>query len=99
MQPVQPEQDSVLWHSITSDCALKRQASSCSGLSQNEASDRLAKYGENRLPQTAKRSDFMRFLLHFHNILIYVLLACTVVTAALEHWVDTRAGSHFVNEI
>ncbi|UUI59155.1 cation-transporting P-type ATPase [Aeromonas salmonicida] len=89
MQPVQPEQDPVLWHSITSDCALKRQASSCSGLSQNEASVRLAKYGENRLPQTARRSDFIRFLLHFHNILIYVLLACTVVTAALEHWVDT----------
>jgi len=30
-----------------------------------------------------------RFLLQFHNILIYVLLACAAVTAALAHWVDT----------
>ena len=31
----------------------------------------------------------MRFLLQFHNILIYVLLGCAVVTAALGHPVDT----------
>jgi magnesium-transporting ATPase (P-type) len=31
----------------------------------------------------------LRFALHFHNVLIYVLLASALVTAFLEHWVDT----------
>ena len=31
----------------------------------------------------------MRFLLQFHNILIYVLLAAAAVTALLGHAVDT----------
>jgi calcium-translocating P-type ATPase len=31
----------------------------------------------------------MRFLVQFHNVLIYVLLGAAVVTAALQHWIDT----------
>jgi magnesium-transporting ATPase (P-type) len=31
----------------------------------------------------------MRFLIQFHNVLIYVLLGAALVTAALRHWVDT----------
>ena len=31
----------------------------------------------------------LRFLAHFHNVLIYVLLASAAVTAALQHWIDT----------
>lgn len=27
--------------------------------------------------------------MHFHNVLIYVLLRAAVVTATLQHWVDT----------
>jgi magnesium-transporting ATPase (P-type) len=36
-----------------------------------------------------KRSPFVRFILHFHNILIYVLLGAAVVTALLDHITDT----------
>ncbi|MDO6749107.1 P-type ATPase, partial [Gilvimarinus sp. 1_MG-2023] len=31
----------------------------------------------------------LRFLQHFHNVLIYVLIASAVITALLGHWVDT----------
>lgn len=31
----------------------------------------------------------LRFLAHFNNVLIYVLIASAAVTAALQHWVDT----------
>lgn len=31
----------------------------------------------------------MRFLLQFHHILIYVLLCSAVITAVLNHWIDT----------
>lgn len=50
---------------------------------------RLTTFGWNKLPEPERRSVVKRFLLHFHNILIYVLLAAAAVTAAMEHWVDT----------
>lgn len=59
------------------------------GLSASEAARRLAEHGANRIPEPPRRSALVRFLLHFHNILIYVLLASAVITAMLSHWVDT----------
>ncbi|NBD28974.1 MAG: HAD-IC family P-type ATPase [Alphaproteobacteria bacterium] len=59
------------------------------GLSADEAARRLDCYGPNRLPQPPRRNPVLRFLSHFHNVLIYVLIGSAVVTAALQHWVDT----------
>lgn len=59
------------------------------GLSTAEAARRLSAHGPNRLPEPPKRSAVLRFLAQFHNLLIYVLIASSVVTAALQHWVDT----------
>ncbi len=59
------------------------------GLSQNEAESRLEKHGPNRLPEPPRRSAILRFLSHFHNVLIYVLLGAAVITASLGHLVDT----------
>ena len=59
------------------------------GLSEREAENRLKTYGLNRLPQAVKRGPVIRFLRHFHNILIYVLLGAAVITMLLDHWVDT----------
>jgi magnesium-transporting ATPase (P-type) len=41
------------------------------------------------LPEPPTRSALIRFLLQFHNILIYVLLGSAIVTAFLDHLVDT----------
>ncbi len=59
------------------------------GLSSEEAERRLETRGPNRLPEPARRSPLIRFLLHFHNILIYVLLGSAVITAVLGHVADT----------
>ena len=59
------------------------------GLSHDEAARRLARHGPNRLTPPKRRGPLLRFLLQFHNVLIYVLLAASVVTALLAHWVDT----------
>ncbi len=77
------------WHSIQSKQVLEQLESHSSGLSQQEAEARLANYGPNQLPQPARRSALMRFLLQFHNILIYVLIGAAVITALLGHWIDT----------
>ncbi len=79
-----------LWHSLTKESSLEKLETSLEdGLSHPEAQSRFVKYGANRLPEAVRQSAFIRFLLHFHNILIYVLIGSSIITAFLGHWVDT----------
>ncbi|WP_273180202.1 MULTISPECIES: cation-transporting P-type ATPase [Methylophaga] len=77
------------WHTLSVESLFETVNSSATGLKQQEAEERLKRYGKNSLPKAKKRSAFIRFLSHFHNILIYVLLGSAVITAALAHWIDT----------
>lgn len=77
------------WHSISSTEVLKALEASYDGLSATEADERLQRYGLNKLQEKKKQSVIVRFLLQFKNILIYVLLAAAVVTAMLDHMIDT----------
>mgnify|MGYP000058911372 CR=1 FL=1 len=86
-QPVQMAQPS--WHAMPADEVVSHLDTTPSGLKPEIAAARLAEHGPNRLPETKQRSAFMRLLLQFHNVLIYVLLAAALVTAFLQHWVDT----------
>jgi len=77
------------WHATTADEVMRRLNSNTkSGLDAAEVSRRLAQYGPNRLPEGAKRSSVMRFLLQFNNVLVYVLLAAGFVKAMLGLWLD-----------
>jgi len=76
-------------HDRTIEGALAALDATNEGLSTDEAARRLAEHGQNRLPEPPRRNAVVRFLVHFHNVLIYVLLGASVVTAALGHWVDT----------
>ncbi len=76
-------------HDKTHESVLERLGSTQAGLSTQEATRRLSEYGPNRLPEPPRRNPILRFLAHFHNVLIYVLLGSSVVTALLGHWVDT----------
>ncbi len=77
------------WHAKASENVLGTLRANEDGLSSQEATTRLESYGPNRLPEQAKRSALVRFLLHFHNILIYVLLGSATITAVLGQLVDT----------
>jgi len=77
------------WYRLPAQETLDAVSSSAHGLSHAEAARRLAQYGPNRLTPPKRRGSLLRFLLQFHNVLIYVLLASAVVTALLAHWVDT----------
>jgi magnesium-transporting ATPase (P-type) len=75
-------------HAEPIEAALDRVGADAEGLSSDEASRRLETHGPNALPVAKPRSAILRFLTHFHNVLIYVLLAAAVVTAALGEFVD-----------
>jgi magnesium-transporting ATPase (P-type) len=76
------------WHALETEDVLQRARTTPRGLSQDEAARRLARVGPNRLPAGKKQSALTRFLLQFHNLLIYILLAAAVLSYLFEHAVD-----------
>ena len=89
------------WHAVPADEAFATLESSPEGLSTQEAKDRLNAFGPNMLAQSARRGPLIRFLLQFHNVLIYVLLVAAVITALLQEWVDSMVifGVTIVNAL
>ncbi|MBL1320930.1 MAG: cation-transporting P-type ATPase [Methylophaga sp.] len=88
------------WHHINQNDVLAHfKTSSTSGLDPLSLTERQQKYGLNLLPEGKTRSALQRFLYQFHNVLIYVLILASVVTALLGHWVDTGVilGVVFIN--
>lgn len=77
------------WHNKTSEETLTALKTTASGLNESDVTQRLATVGFNRLPEPKRKNVFLRFLSHFHNILIYVLLGASAITASLGHLVDT----------
>ncbi|MCK5361257.1 MAG: hypothetical protein KAJ95_11555, partial [Gammaproteobacteria bacterium] len=80
--------DSEPWHAESVKTVFDLLDTSAAGLSAVEVSNRISKYGSNRLPESGTRGPLLRFFYQFHNVLIYVLLSASVVTAMLGHWVD-----------
>ncbi len=89
MQNSKSDEFQAVWHNRSTEIVCTHLKAAVTGLDQNEAQERLTRYGPNRLPQAAQRSALIRFLHHFHNILIYVLIGAASITAFLGHWVDT----------
>ncbi|WP_084162415.1 HAD-IC family P-type ATPase [Methylocaldum szegediense] len=96
------EKQTIDWHSHDADEVIERLRSDRQrGLSSQEAWQRLKRFGRNRLPPPRRRPGWLRFLLQFHNVLIYVMLVAGATTAMLGDWVDTAVllSAVFVNAI
>ncbi|MEK0085846.1 HAD-IC family P-type ATPase [Benzoatithermus flavus] len=76
------------WHALPAEAALAAVDGRAEGLSTAEALARRVRFGPNAVRPPAQRSALLRFLAQFHNVLIYVLLAAGLVTAALGDWID-----------
>ncbi|MCP5325314.1 MAG: HAD-IC family P-type ATPase [Oceanospirillaceae bacterium] len=75
-------------HSHNTENVFASLHSSPAGLNQQEAAQRLLKHGANALPEKKPVPAWLRFLLQFHNVLIYVLLVSAVISFLLGHLVD-----------
>ena len=58
------------------------------GLSTQEAQSRLARNGENRLAQKKKNSAAKIFAGQFHDIMVLILMAATVISVLLGEYTD-----------
>jgi len=89
------------WHVLSPAQCLQSLHTDGAGLGQEEAALRLQQHGANRLPQSRARGPLWRFVLQFHNLLIYVLLGACVMTLALGAWLDSAVifGVVLINAI
>ena len=69
----------INWHNLTSEEAITKLNSSRSGLSEEEATNRLHRYGPNELTEKGKRPTILVFLRQFASPLIYILLAAALI--------------------
>ena len=58
------------------------------GLTAQDAEARLAVAGRNELPEPARKPAIVRFLAHFNDTLIYILLGAAVIKAVMGDWLD-----------
>ncbi|QAY60880.1 HAD family hydrolase [Microbacterium protaetiae] len=58
------------------------------GLTTVQAGERLAEVGVNVLPEPPRKPALVRFLLHFNDTLIYILLGAAAIKAIMADWLD-----------
>ncbi|MEK7773361.1 MAG: HAD-IC family P-type ATPase, partial [Deltaproteobacteria bacterium] len=61
------------------------------GLSGEDAQERIGKWGRNTLAEPEKDGFLTRFLRHFTEFIIIVLIGAAVIAGALGEWVDSIA--------
>ena len=77
------------WHHMPADEVLDiLESDSEKGLDLFEVGERRARFGENVITTKKGKGPLLRFLLQFHQPLIYILLAAGIITAMLQEWVD-----------
>jgi len=76
------------WYNLSTEKALSKLNTSTHGLTENEAKERLAKYGPNEIKEAKKISALRIFLSQFKNALILILLGAVVISAIWGELVD-----------
>ncbi len=79
--------EDTVWYQLTPEQVFKALGTGEAGLAFNEARTRLGKYGYNEL-KVKKRSPFVRFMLQFHNALLYVLIVAALIAGLLGKFMD-----------
>ncbi|MGK7379589.1 cation-transporting P-type ATPase [Planococcus sp. 1R117A] len=78
------------WHQLTVQEVMEvLQTDVNKGLTEEEAANRSRQWGLNVLPEPEKESAILRFIKHFKDVLIYVLMGAAIITILLGHYIDT----------
>jgi len=85
-----PHEKEHTWHRLTADETAELLETDLSeGLTDTEVSTRREQSGANTLTTRKIRGPLVRFLLQFHQPLVYILLAATLITLFLQEWVES----------
>ncbi len=92
----------AVWHALPSNEALASlETSADHGLTTAEAARRLQEQGPNEMTERAGTPGWKKFLLQFHQVLVYVLLVASAKAAFLGEFVDAAVifGVVLINAI
>lgn len=70
------------------DAVVRELRSDRGGLTSDDAALRLSLIGPNELPEPKRKPAILRFLAHFNDTLIYILIAAAVIKAVMGDWLD-----------
>jgi magnesium-transporting ATPase (P-type) len=76
------------WHNISAEETLSQLETQPTGLSEAQVQQRLQEYGLNQLPEQKRSGPLRRFLLQFHNVLIYILIVAGLIKTFLGSLID-----------
>jgi Ca2+-transporting ATPase len=77
-----------MWHSKDVDAVIEGLSTNLKGITENEARERLQKYGHNEFEREEKASPMGLFINQFRNILIIILIVATLLSMAIGETVD-----------
>src|SRR3990172_7623283 len=77
------------WYQLSIKEIIQKLGTSEEGLTDNEVTERLQRYGLKKLIEEEKISRLKILLHQFTSPLIYILLVAAVVTALLKEYIDT----------
>ncbi|MDP3765913.1 MAG: calcium-translocating P-type ATPase, PMCA-type [Nanoarchaeota archaeon] len=75
-------------HSKPIQDVFKELSSSEKGLSEKEAEERLKQYGLNEIKEGKKISPWQIFIEQFNSVVVWILIAATIISAFLKEYVD-----------
>lgn len=90
------------WHVMPAqETAARLEVDPAEGLSEDEVRQRRVRFGANRLSPAKPTPLWWVFLRQFHQPLIYILMAASLITAVMGEWVDSGVilGVVIVNAI
>lgn len=79
----------IEWYRTPISEVFRLVKSSPQGITDEDAAERLVLYGYNEIKEEKKISEILRFLSHFNDPLIYILMIAGLITIFLRRYVDT----------
>jgi len=76
------------FHARTADDTLAALGGTAKGLSSGDAELRLSRYGPNEIKEAEAVSPLALFLKQFNSIVIWILIAATLISAFLREYID-----------
>jgi Ca2+-transporting ATPase len=88
MQPV----GAPRWHDASVDEVIRAfKTNLANGLSAGEVKSRTTKYGTNRLAEARPQRWWLKLLSQFNQLVIWILIVATLVSAVLGDWLEAAA--------
>lgn len=71
-----------MWHTLElTDLVRKLQSNLLYGITEDEAKERVLKYGKNKIEDKNKENIFIKFIKQFNDVMIIILITSAVVSA------------------